>query len=270
MRNRPYPVLKCSSAREIRPNHRTLRGKLEMTKLLFATLALCALSARSETLTDAPRLRPALLKSRRAVGRPAIATAEGRQPQLPAARELRGGSRMNVPRELQLVIGAAGIFFSFSIFAVLQACRLVAFSAATHTSLSPASRVRLAGGRVQEGVRRRVLCLYVPRAGDRARRQRAHRLPRQPRPRPIGADGRRDARPGTSALQETASPPEDACPVGRLPSARPPRPHVWPRRDGRCPSHALSPHSPAPLPLRRADRPFRARRGPEMSRDELG
>ncbi|EOD13837.1 hypothetical protein EMIHUDRAFT_103684 [Emiliania huxleyi CCMP1516] len=86
-------------------------------KFLFATLALCALSARAETLTDAPRLRPALLKSRQAVGTPAIATAEGRQPQPPATRELRGGSGMNVPRELQLVIGAAGIFFSFSIFA---------------------------------------------------------------------------------------------------------------------------------------------------------
>ena len=133
-------------------------------KFLFATLALCALSARAETLTDAPRLRPALLKSRQAVGTPAIATAEGRQPQPPATRELRGGSGMNVPRELQLVIGAAGIFFSFSIFAVLQACRLAAFSAATHTSLSP-RQARALGRRTC--TRRRTVASTLPLRSSR-------------------------------------------------------------------------------------------------------
>ena len=43
------------------------------------------------------------------------------QPREPALAELRGGSGLSLPRELQLFIGAAGIFFSFSIFAVLQA-----------------------------------------------------------------------------------------------------------------------------------------------------
>jgi hypothetical protein len=85
-------------------------------------IALCAalaLAVQADTCTEAPRLRSQV--SRSAVGKPALAVVSGQKPHEPLLRELRGGKGVQLPRELQLFIGAAGIFFSFSIFAILQA-----------------------------------------------------------------------------------------------------------------------------------------------------
>jgi len=87
-----------------------------MCSTILISLAL-ALAVQAET--PAPRLRAPALASRSAVGAPMVVTSEAK----PLMRDLRGGNGVTIPRELQLVIGAAGIFFSFSVFAVLQARR---------------------------------------------------------------------------------------------------------------------------------------------------
>jgi hypothetical protein len=84
----------------------------------LALIAALALAVQADSSTEAPRLRAQV--SRSVVGKPALAV-EPVQKHESLLRELRGGNGRQLPRELQLFIGAAGIFFSFSIFAVLQA-----------------------------------------------------------------------------------------------------------------------------------------------------